>query len=372
MRAKLLMSTALVALALGTVTASAQTKTTDQTNQKDRNGNPVRVIDTKRPDATMGQSSTAPAASTTAPASTSSANSATPAQNTPAANQPASSTSQPATAQSAPASSSTQPSTAQSTSTTPNAATSATTPSANQPAAAQNTQPSAAQPSTASGATPAQPNTAQQSAPAANQAATTNGKAPVQLSASLQVEQKNRLTQAFTAVEMKPVQNVNFSVAIGSTIPRTVEFRPLPASVVSIIPQYRGYNYVLVRNEIVIIEPGTSRIVDVIERGGPSQARSTTTTERSANLTKQQRDYIREKSARRTTTTTTTTGSAPRPASPRVRVGDRIPDTVEIETFPEEVYREVPTMRSYRYMRGERGIYLVDPQRRTIIEDLDD
>lgn len=376
MKLKLLMSTAALALALGAATAGAQTTTDpakrDQSISQDRNGNPVRAIDTKRPGDTTAQTPATPPTSTST-STTPSGSTATPNDPSTTTNQPAASTNQPSTAQSGQAAPSPQPSTAQSTtpSTTPNAAGSNAT-NTNQPTAAQNTQPStqqppAQQPSTASGTAPVQPNAAQ---PATNQATNTNAQqVPVKLSASLQGEQKAKLTQAFTTVDMKPVTNVNFSLTVGSVVPRTVEFRPLPASVVSIIPQYRGYNYVLVRNEIVIIEPGTSRIVDVIERQ-PSQTRTTTTNERKVNLSKQQRDYIREQSTRRTTSTTT--GAAPRTTTRRVVVGDPVPDTVEIETFPEEVYREVPTVRSYRYIRGERGIYLVDPQRRVIIDDLDD
>lgn len=380
MKSRFLMSTAVLALALSATVATAQTVTDPakpvKTDALDRNGNPIRVIDTSRPAAAQAAPASAPAAT---------------AQNAPAA--APSTTQQSATPSVAPAPPLAAPATAQTTP-APAPATTAATPPApaaqpGAPATAQNA-PAATQPSTASTATPAQPNTtqpavaqpaatpptaappatAQQTPPANNQAATTTTQPPARLSASLQVEQKTRLTRAFTSVDAKPITNATFSVSVGSTVPRTADFRPLPASVVSIIPQYRGYNYVLVRNDIVIIEPGTARIVDVIERGSPAQARTTAaTTERKANLSRQQRDALRQDSTRRTTTVTT--GSAPR-VTRRVMVGDRVPDDVELREMPEEVYRDAPSVRSYRYMRGERGVYLVDPRRRTIIEDYDD
>jgi hypothetical protein len=39
---------------------------------------------------------------------------------------------------------------------------------------------------------------------------------------------------------------------------------PLPDTVVEIVPRYRGYDYILVGDEIVIIDPRTMRIVAII------------------------------------------------------------------------------------------------------------
>jgi hypothetical protein len=54
-----------------------------------------------------------------------------------------------------------------------------------------------------------------------------------------------------------------------------------------------------------------------------------------------------------------------------VTIGERLPASVEITEFPDEVYREVPAVRSYRYYSSDRGLYLVDPSDRTVIEEID-
>ena len=64
-----------------------------------------------------------------------------------------------------------------------------------------------------------------------------------------------------------------------------------------------------------------------------------------------------------------TTGSV---ASTRVRVGDRMPDSVEIRSFPDEVYREWPRLREYRYIERENRTYIIEPGERRIIEEIDD
>jgi hypothetical protein len=49
------------------------------------------------------------------------------------------------------------------------------------------------------------------------------------------------------------------------TVPRTVRIFDLPPEIVTIVPAYRGYKYVIVEDEILIIDPRTLRIVYIIE-----------------------------------------------------------------------------------------------------------
>ena len=86
-------------------------------------------------------------------------------------------------------------------------------------------------------------------------------------------------------------------------------------------------------------------------------------------LTQKQRDVIRS-SVRRTKPPTTTTGSAT-VVEKEITIGDRLPETVVIERFPNTVYRSVPSMRSYHYITRDRGVYVVDPRERTVIDLID-
>ena len=62
-----------------------------------------------------------------------------------------------------------------------------------------------------------------------------------------------------------PVNNVNFSISVGTRVPRDVAFHPLPAEVVTIYPEWRGYDFILVRDQIVVIDPQTYEIVAVLD-----------------------------------------------------------------------------------------------------------
>jgi hypothetical protein len=212
----------------------------------------------------------------------------------------------------------------------------------------------AAQPSTGGGAQPNnQANTAQP------------GSTNINVSASLNESQRTRVSESITRLNARPVTNVNFSLSVGTVVPRDVHFQPLPAEVVQVMPQYRGYSFILVRDDIVIVEPTSYKIVDVLPRAGRSSAAAPAS--QKTSFSDRDREVIR-KHVRSSRTEQRTTGSA---SSTRVRVGDRLPDSVEIRSFPDEVYRESPTLREYRYIERDNRTYLIEPGQRTIIEEFD-
>jgi hypothetical protein len=44
-----------------------------------------------------------------------------------------------------------------------------------------------------------------------------------------------------------------------------VRFHPLPEEIVNIYPDWRGYEFILVHDQIVVIDPRTFEIVAVLE-----------------------------------------------------------------------------------------------------------
>jgi hypothetical protein len=60
------------------------------------------------------------------------------------------------------------------------------------------------------------------------------------------------------------VDHVDFSVNIGVAVPRSVHVAVLPTDVVEIVPEYRGFNYVIVGEQLLIIDPNTMLIVEVL------------------------------------------------------------------------------------------------------------
>ena len=60
------------------------------------------------------------------------------------------------------------------------------------------------------------------------------------------------------------VDNVNFNIRVGVAVPRTVHVAVLPAEVVTIVPEYRGFEYVVVGDQLLIIDPNTLEIVAIL------------------------------------------------------------------------------------------------------------
>jgi hypothetical protein len=83
--------------------------------------------------------------------------------------------------------------------------------------------------------------------------------------AKLSTEQRTRITTVIRDQRVAPLNTVNFSIAIGTRVPREVTFHPLPAEIVSIYPDWRGYQFILVRDQILVVDPRTFEIVAILD-----------------------------------------------------------------------------------------------------------
>ena len=83
--------------------------------------------------------------------------------------------------------------------------------------------------------------------------------------AKLSTEQRTQITTVIRNQRVEPLNNVNFSISVGTRVPRDVRFHPLPREVVTIYPEWRGYEFVLVHGQIVVIDPRTFEIVAILE-----------------------------------------------------------------------------------------------------------
>ena len=78
-------------------------------------------------------------------------------------------------------------------------------------------------------------------------------------------EQRTQLRSSFTSVNVPSVSNVNFAVSVGTVVPETVTFVDVPQEIIRIVPDWRRYKVFKARNQIIVVDPGTRRIVTVIE-----------------------------------------------------------------------------------------------------------
>jgi hypothetical protein len=82
--------------------------------------------------------------------------------------------------------------------------------------------------------------------------------------AKLSTEQRTKITTIIRE-RKTPSVHLNVSVSVGTRVPANVHFYPLPAEVITIYPEWRGYDYVLVGDQIVVIDPRSHEIVAILE-----------------------------------------------------------------------------------------------------------
>ena len=82
--------------------------------------------------------------------------------------------------------------------------------------------------------------------------------------AALSAEQHAKIWITLRGEKTERLTNVPFSTTVGENVPGTVHLYSLPVSILEYAPQYRDYEYILVGDEILIVDPRTLRIVAVI------------------------------------------------------------------------------------------------------------
>lgn len=148
--------------------------------------------------------------------------------------------------------------------------------------------------------------------------------------------------------------SIDFSLSTGTVVTSYAPIRPLPERIVEIVPQYRGYDFVMVRDEIVIIEPRTRRIVTILQGEGRSAVYAPRGRLR---LTSEQQQVIRRDLARE--------GSA---IHTQVRLGDRVPADFSLLPMPATVLSDVPIVGPYLYFVTDDDVVLVAPDTREVVE----
>jgi hypothetical protein len=174
-------------------------------------------------------------------------------------------------------------------------------------------------------------------------------KAGTEPRAKLSDQQQTRVRETVLKQKGERVTNVNFSLTIGTPVPRSVRLAVLPPTVIEIVPEYRSYHYVVVRDDIVIIDPNTYVIVAVI----PGRASTA-----GLSLSDEQRMFILRNVDMKADSRLGIGG---------ISVGVEVPRSSEVREFPAAVVTQLPDVRSYRYVVIENQLGIVDPDTSKVV-----
>lgn len=54
------------------------------------------------------------------------------------------------------------------------------------------------------------------------------------------------------------------SIAVGVALPATIAYMPVPAAILAVVPEFEGYDYIVVNGQILFVDPATYEIVYVM------------------------------------------------------------------------------------------------------------
>jgi hypothetical protein len=147
--------------------------------------------------------------------------------------------------------------------------------------------------------------------------------------------------------------NVTFSINVGTRIPRSVRLEVLPASVITIVPEYRSYRYFVVDDEICIVEPSTYEIVEVIRVSDRTAGRDSRGSSGALMLTEREKEILLRDVDLRSGSTL---------GLGALTEGAEVPRDVSLRTFSAAVVEQVPKVREYKYVAAENRLAIVDPR----------
>jgi hypothetical protein len=99
-----------------------------------------------------------------------------------------------------------------------------------------------------------------------NRATTGQGAAGSRSNINLTPEKRTRIHEVIVNERNAPrVNSPNFNVSVGAQVPRTVRFAALPRTIVEIEPEWRGFEYFMIADQIVIVDPKTMEIVAILD-----------------------------------------------------------------------------------------------------------
>jgi Protein of unknown function (DUF1236) len=82
--------------------------------------------------------------------------------------------------------------------------------------------------------------------------------------ANITSENRTRIREVFVKEGSAPrVDHVDFGLWIGTSVPRSVRIVAIPQTIIELQPTWRGYEYFMVGDEIVVVDPRSMQIAAV-------------------------------------------------------------------------------------------------------------
>lgn len=78
--------------------------------------------------------------------------------------------------------------------------------------------------------------------------------------------QRTIIYRSIARERVRAAPSIGVEARLGARVPRSVELYQMPTTIVEEVPTLRRYRYMVVNDEVLLVDPATSEVVEVIYR----------------------------------------------------------------------------------------------------------
>lgn len=76
--------------------------------------------------------------------------------------------------------------------------------------------------------------------------------------------QKQTIYSSISSQKQQETAPSTFRVAVGAVVPTSIELQALPTTLVELIPELKEYEYAMVTNQVLLVDPKNKQVVEII------------------------------------------------------------------------------------------------------------
>lgn len=80
----------------------------------------------------------------------------------------------------------------------------------------------------------------------------------------LTAAQKHTIYASISNQRQKETAPPAFRAALGAVVPPSIELQALPKTIVELIPELQDYEYAMVANQVLLVDPKNKRVIEII------------------------------------------------------------------------------------------------------------
>jgi hypothetical protein len=80
----------------------------------------------------------------------------------------------------------------------------------------------------------------------------------------LTAAQKQTIYSSISNQKQKETAPATFQPQVGAVVPGSIELQQLPKTLVDLVPELKNYEYAMVTNQVLLVDPKSKQVVEII------------------------------------------------------------------------------------------------------------